>query len=59
MFIFGFSASPPVRAAIAIVLVVIGIVLHRYILDAAGAVLLVVAGWQFAVRRRRGTGSSQ
>jgi hypothetical protein len=59
MFIFGLSASPPVRAAIAIVLIVVGIALHRYVLDVTGAVLLVVAGWQFASRRRRGTGNSR
>jgi hypothetical protein len=59
MFMLGLQVSPPIRAAIAVILIVIGIALHLYILDAAGAVLLVVAGWQLASRRRRGTGSSR
>jgi len=59
MLLFGLRISPLVRAAIAVIVIVIGIAVHKYVLDAAGAVVLVVAGWQFAARRRRGTGSSR
>jgi hypothetical protein len=52
MFMFGMSINPAIRAALGIVVLVIGIVVHTVVLDAAGAVLMLWAGGQWLVHRR-------
>jgi hypothetical protein len=51
MFMFGMSMDPRIRIALGIVVLVIGIVLHQVVIDAAGGILLLLAGGQWLRRR--------
>jgi hypothetical protein len=46
--------NPAIRAAAGVVLLVIGLLLHRVILDAAGAAAIVISAVQW-LHRRQGT----
>jgi hypothetical protein len=52
MFMFGVSVDPRIRAALGIVVLVIGVVLHKFVVDAIGGVLLLWAGAQWLQRSR-------
>jgi uncharacterized membrane protein len=52
MFLFGMSVDPRIRAALGIVALVIGIVLHLVVLDVIGGVLVLWAGGQWLQRSR-------
>jgi hypothetical protein len=51
MFMFGMSMDPRIRVALGIVVLVIGIVLHQFVIDAAGGILVLLAGGQWLRRR--------
>jgi hypothetical protein len=46
--------NPAVRAAIGVVLLVIGLVLHRLLFEVAGGAVLVLGGIQWLYASRRG-----
>jgi hypothetical protein len=58
--LFGMSGSinPAIRAAVGVVILVIGLVLHKVVLDAAGAAAIVISVVQW-LQRRRGTQGTQ
>ncbi|HEX6523015.1 MAG TPA: hypothetical protein VF070_23895 [Streptosporangiaceae bacterium] len=55
---FFFFLPPPLRIAIGVVILVLGVALHRVLLDLAGAALIVIAAGQLLYRRRT-TGKSE
>jgi threonine/homoserine/homoserine lactone efflux protein len=52
MFLFGVSVDPRIRAALGIVALVIGIVIHQEVLGVIGGVLVLWAGGQWLQRSR-------
>jgi hypothetical protein len=52
MFLFGMSVDPRIRAAVGVIALVIGIVLHLIVLDVLGGVLVLWAGGQWLQRGR-------
>ena len=52
------SVNPAIRAAVGVAILVIGLMLHKVLLDATGAAVIVigVAQWLY---RRRGTQGTQ
>ena len=52
------SINPVIRAAVGVVILVIGLVLHKVVLDAAGAATIVLSVVQW-LHRRRGTKGTQ
>jgi hypothetical protein len=52
MFLFGVSVDPRIRAALGIVALVIGILVHQVLLGAIGGVLVLWAGAQWLQRSR-------
>jgi hypothetical protein len=52
MFLFGVSVDPRIRAALGIVALVIGIVLHQVVLAVVGGILVLWAGAQWLQRGR-------
>ncbi|HEY7882442.1 MAG TPA: hypothetical protein VID31_16435 [Streptosporangiaceae bacterium] len=49
---------PAIRAAVGVVLLVIGLTLHKVLVDAAGAAAIVISVVQW-LQRRRGTQGTQ
>jgi uncharacterized membrane protein (Fun14 family) len=55
-----FAFFPPViRAAIGVVLVVIGILVHHLLLDVTGVVVIVISAVQWLRRRQRPQGPAE
>jgi hypothetical protein len=52
MFLFGVAVDPRIRAALGIIALVIGIVLHQVVLGVIGGVLVLWAGGQWLQRSR-------
>ena len=52
MFLFGIQVSPRIRAALGIIALVMGIVLHQVVLGAIGGILVLWAGGQWLQRSR-------
>ncbi len=52
MFLLGVAVDPRIRAALGIVVLVIGIVLHMVVLGVIGAMLVLWAGGQWMQRSR-------
>ena len=46
------SINPLIRAAAGVAILVIGLVLHRVLIDAAGAAAIVISAVQWLYRRR-------
>jgi hypothetical protein len=57
MFLFGVAVDPRIRAALGIIALVIGIVLHQVVLGVIGGVLVLWAGGQWLQRSRGGRGT--
>lgn len=51
--------NPAIRAAAGVVLLVTGLLLHRVILDAAGAAAIVISAVQWLHRRRAPQGPAR
>jgi hypothetical protein len=54
MLLFGLKIHPAIRIAIGVVVLVVGVVLHRVIIDAAGAAVMLIGAAQWTSRSRRG-----
>jgi hypothetical protein len=52
MFLFGVSVDPRIRAALGVVALVAGVVLHQVVLGVIGVVLVLWAGGQWLQRSR-------
>jgi hypothetical protein len=52
------SVNPVIRAAVGVVILVIGLMLHKVVLDVAGAAAIVISVAQW-LHRRRGTRGTQ
>ncbi len=50
------SVNPAIRAAVGVVILVIGLVLHSVVLDATGAAALVIGAVQWLHRRQETKG---
>jgi energy-coupling factor transporter transmembrane protein EcfT len=49
---FGMSVDPRIRAALGIIVLVVGVVLHQVVLSVIGGVLVLWAGGQWLQRSR-------
>jgi hypothetical protein len=56
--LFGFF-PPVIRAAIGVVLVVIGILAHHWLLDVTGVAVIVISAVQWLRRRQRPQGPTE
>ena len=50
------TIHPAIRAAVGVVILVIGVLLHMVLLDAAGAAAIVISAVQWLHRRQRAAG---
>ena len=50
--LFG-TVHPAIRAALGVVVLVVGVVLHKVILDVAGAAIVLIGAGQWLYRTRR------